>query len=49
MVINDLEESGSGLDAACGVVIGLASPLEWLPGREGVGVGGDGRPEHLAG
>ena len=32
MVINDLEESGSGLDVLCGVVIGLA--------RVGVHLGG---------
>ena len=39
----DLEESDSGLDVPCGVVIGLASP-----GRRSR-VDGDGRPEHLAG
>ena len=38
MVINDLEKSGGGLDAACGVVIGLASPFYQ---DEGLGVGGD--------
>ena len=43
MVINDLEESGSGLDVLCGVVIGLARRLlGWLPQDEGVGFGGDG-------